>query len=178
MRSFHDIYNPLMALQVVSALRIRFPDVKLCMAGSDKGMLADCMRLAAEMSLLRHVSFPGFLDRDSKRQEARKADIFLNTSRIDNMPVALLEAAAFGLPNVTTGVGGIPNLFEHDRSALLVTNESVADMVQQLERVLSEPRLCSRISENGRKVAERSFWSIVKPQWDQVFDELGSQVKR
>lgn len=172
MRSFHEIYNPLMAVDVVSVLRDRFPGVQLCMAGSDKGMLAVCKEHATALGLAKNVRFPGFLDRDSKILEARNADIFINTSRIDNMPVALLEAAAFGLPNVTTAVGGISKLFEHGRNALLAPSESVVEMVQQIEQVLSEPELCARLSEGGRQLAEKSFWTGVKPKWEQIFSEL------
>lgn len=175
MRSFHAVYNPHMALEVVSRLRTKYPGVKLVMAGMDKGELASCIELADRLGLNTQVEFPGFINAQQKKELALGADIFINTSRIDNTPVAHLEAAALGLPIVTTDVGGISHIFEHEENALLVPNEDADEMVAQIERLLEMPTLAAKLSQNGRAVAERSFWSRVQPQWDRLFGEVLSK---
>jgi glycosyltransferase involved in cell wall biosynthesis len=47
-------------------------------------------------------------------------DLMLHTSRADAMPLALLEAMASGVPVVAIGVGGVPELIEHDETGILV----------------------------------------------------------
>lgn len=172
MRSFHEIYNPQMALSVVSLLRNTYPNVRLLMAGTDNGLLNDCTALARQLNLDSNVHFLGFLDTVGKQKVASEADIFINTNRVDNMPVSLVEAAAFGIPIVATDVGGIPYLFTHEEDALLVPNEDVSMMAQQVQRLIETPSLVSKLSQNGRLLAERSFWPNVVPVWNQMLQEI------
>ena len=48
----------------------------------------------------------------------RSADVMLNPSLADNMPISVLEALASGVPVVTTNVGGVPYLVEHEKDGL------------------------------------------------------------
>jgi glycosyltransferase involved in cell wall biosynthesis len=172
MRSFHEIYNPEMAVRVLARLRESHPDARLIMAGSDKGRQAAVEALAAELGVRASIEFPGFLKNEQKVAFGRKADIFINTSRIDNMPVALLEAGALGMPIVTTNVGGIPYLVSHETSALMVGDDDVEGMVAAIERLLASPELVGRLTGNGRRMAERSNWDVVRPQWEALFAEV------
>jgi glycosyltransferase involved in cell wall biosynthesis len=177
MRSFHDIYHPEMAIEVVASLHSRFPDIKLFMAGQDKGLQAAVRELALKLDVGDRVEFPGFLNTTQKVRYFAEADIFINTSRIDNMPVALVEACAMGLPIVTTNVGGIPYLVTHEETALLVPSEDVQAMAEAVTRLLHDHNLVARLSENGRRLAERSAWEQIRPQWEQLFAEVLSRRK-
>jgi glycosyltransferase involved in cell wall biosynthesis len=172
MRTFEDIYNPDMAIAVLEELQLHFPNARLTMAGQPKGTLERVQSLAAAKGLTEKIRFAGFLDMANKQREFARHDIFLNTNRIDNMPVSVLEAAAFGLPVVTTAVGGIPYLLEHEQTGLLVENENVAGMAAAVRRLLREPELTERLSANGRQLAEASDWTHVQPQWETLFREL------
>ena len=165
MRSFHPIWNPALALRTLARLRDQYPDATLAMAGQDKGQLAETKALAAELGLSDVVSFVGFLDDAGKQREATKADIFLNTNRIDNTPVSIIEAAASGLVIVSTNVGGIPDLVEHERDALLVEDNDEVAMAGAVTRLLRDPVLGHHLSCNGRALAMRSDWRTVYPQW-------------
>ena len=162
MRTFHELYRPDLALRVLE----RLPGATLTMAGQDKGLLAETRRRAEEMGL--DVRFPGFLDAEGKRREFAGHDIFLNTNRVDNAPVSVLEAAAFGLPVVSTDVGGIPCLLRDGEEALLVPEGDAEAMAGAVRRLLDEPGLAGRLSSAGREVAERSSWLRVKPLWEEL----------
>lgn len=171
MRSFHPLYDPMMAVRVLARLRATLPEASLVMAGQDKGVEAEVRRLAQGLGLNGAVRFSGFLDMAGKRREGAAADIFLNTSQVDNMPVALVEACAMGLPVITTSVGGIPDLLTEGETGLLVPPNDEA-MVEAIHRLLREPDLAERLSANGRRLAESSSWEQVRPQWERVFADL------
>ncbi|MBC7815003.1 MAG: glycosyltransferase family 4 protein [Burkholderiales bacterium] len=171
-RSFHPIYNPALALQVTAGLRADFPDTTLVMAGQDKGMQGEMQTLAHELGIADAVRFPGFLDRAGKAREGSAADIYLNTNRVDNMPVAIIEAGAMGLPVVATHVGGVPYLLQDGDNALLVPDDDAPSMIGAVRRLLDEPQLAERLSANGRVLAERSAWPTVRAQWDALFAQL------
>ncbi|MGQ0541511.1 MAG: glycosyltransferase family 4 protein [Blastocatellia bacterium] len=172
MRSFHPIYNPGMAVEVIGLLRQEYPNAKLTMAGVDKGLEQPIKEMVAKQGLVEAVSFPGFLSPDQKAHVFSEADIFINTNLEDNMPVAVVEAAAFGLPVVATNVGGIPYLLSHGENGLLVEAGNARQMVEALKLLLQSSELTQKISRGGRSLAERSSWSKVRPQWEDMFAEM------
>jgi glycosyltransferase involved in cell wall biosynthesis len=172
MRSFHDIYNPEMAIHVLAALRVRHPEARLVMAGPDKGLLDRTRRLAVELGVADAVEFPGFLDAEGKHRQGAASDIFINTNRIDNRPLAVVEAAAMGLVVVATAVGGVPDLLTHERNALLVPSEDVAAMVAAIERLIADPALAARLSSAGPALASSSAMSGVAPAWERLLAAL------
>jgi glycosyltransferase involved in cell wall biosynthesis len=80
----------------------------------------------------------------------------------------VLEAAAFGLPVVSTDVGGIPSLLRDGEEALLVPEGDAEAMAGAVRRLLEEPGLAGRLSAAGREVAERSSWERVRPLWEEL----------
>jgi glycosyltransferase involved in cell wall biosynthesis len=176
MRSFHPIWNPDMAVRVLSRLRTEGIDASLVMGGADKGYLAETRELARALHVADHVRFVGFLGPKDKAREGDVADIFLNTNRIDNMPVAVIEACAMGLPVVSTNVGGIPDLLTQGATGLLVASEDDEAMTGCVRRLLREPALCRNLSTNGRQLAERCSWPVVRQQWLELFRQLDPQA--
>ena len=171
MRAFHPAYNPFMAVRVLARLRQFRPEATLCMGGQDKGMQADVERLASELGVGRAITFPGFLNMEAKFREGNHADIFLNTNRIDNMPVGIVEACAMGLPVVSTSVGGIGDLLTNEETGLLVPDDDAEAMTHAILRLLNDAELAKSLSENGRGLAEKSSWLRVRPQWETTFQE-------
>jgi glycosyltransferase involved in cell wall biosynthesis len=173
MRAFHPIWNPLMALRVLSLLRRSHPESRLVMAGQDHGLQAAVQREAQQAGLADAVDFVGFVTREAKGRQFDAADVFLTTNRIDNMPVAVVEACAAGLPVVSTNVGGIPDLLTQEETGLLVEDNDDAAMAQAIQRLLTEPGLAGRLSRNGRRLAESCAWPQVRPQWERIFAQVG-----
>ena len=175
MRTFHPAYNPEMAVRVLARLQPQVPEVTLVIAGQDKGTQGKVQRLAQELGVSESVRFPGFLDIAAKIREANAADIFINTNRVDNMPVAILEACAMGLPVVATNVGGIPDLLTDGETGLLVPDNDEQAMAAAVLRLLRDPDSASRLSRNGRQLAEHSSWEQLRPQWENLFAEMMSR---
>lgn len=172
MRSFHDIYNPQMAVKVLVELRRTVPSATLTMAGRDKGLESEIKRMAKEAGVFSAVRLAGFLDEKKKREEFTEADIYINTNRLDNMPVAVVEAAAFGLPVVATNVGGLPYLISDGENGLLVEDENICEMVAAIKSLLDNPGLTRKISRGGRLLATRSAWSAVRRDWEKLFKDI------
>jgi glycosyltransferase involved in cell wall biosynthesis len=172
MRSYHPVYNPEMALRVLARVRAHCPDATLTMAGRDKGLEPAVRAEAARLGLDGAVRFVGFLDQAGKAREGEAADIFINTTRVDNTPVAVIEACAMGLPVVSTDVGGIRQLLDDGRTGLLVPDDDADAMADAVVRLVRDPALAARLSANGRRLAERSTWDQVHPEWERLFAEL------
>jgi L-malate glycosyltransferase len=168
MRTFHPIYNPMMAVRVLDRLRHEFPDATLVLAGEEKGLAGE-VRLGVErLGLGDRVRFASFLDREGKRREADAADVFLNTNHIDNTPVSVIEACALGLPVVSTDVGGLRDLLTDGETGLLVPDDDCEAMAAAVTRLLNDPGLAERLSRNGRLLAEHCDWNQVWPLWNEL----------
>jgi glycosyltransferase involved in cell wall biosynthesis len=172
MRTFHDVYHPEMAVGVLEALHRSHPEATLTMGGQDKGLLPAVQELVVAKGLAPYVSFAGFLDTRAKVEQFTTHDIYLHTNRVDNMPVSVVEAAAFGLPVVATRVGGIPYLLAHEETALLVPDGDITAMSHAVRRLLAEPDLAACLSENGRRLAESCAWPQVRARWETLFAGL------
>lgn len=170
MRSFHEIYNPEMAVRVLAELLPHAPDATLSMAGPDKGSLPKVQQLARELGIGDRIQFPGFLDEAGKIKAGQEHDIYLNTNRIDNMPVSVLEMGAMGLPVVATAVGGIRYLLTEGENAILVADDDHQSMAGAILRLLQDPGLAAHLSHNGRCLAESSSWGRVRTSWQQVLN--------
>ena len=82
-------------------------------------------------------------------------DIFLNTTGVDNAPVSVVEAMACGLCVVSTNVGGIPYLLEHEYDSLLVPSNDPAAMataVRKADRTRSGKAPLAQCPAKGRGI--------------------------
>jgi len=169
-RSFHSIYNPMMAVRVLAQLSREFSTVKLTMLGPDKhdGMLEAVRELAVELSISDRVFVRGAVRRNEIFYWLNENDIFLNTANVDNTPISVIEAMASGLCIVSTNVGGIPYLIQDDHDGLLVPAGDAEKMAQAVCRILTSERIAKRLSCNARKTAKKFDWSVVLPQWESL----------
>lgn len=176
-RAFHEIYNPVMAIEALSAVRRAGVDARLVMAGPDKGdgSLERAKAAAVALSLEPHVTFEGRVPKDKIPSLLSGGDIFLNTANIDNAPVTVIEALASGLCVVSTDVGGMPDLLRSGTDALLVPRGDSTAMGQAVLRLLSEPGLAARLSREGRQTAAAFDWTHVIDAWEQTLHEAAAR---
>src|SRR5690606_23200372 len=125
--------------------------------GSFQATRQAAIRLGIEDSLqlvkgVAKVDVPSYISR---------GDIFLNTTTIDNTPVSVLEAMACGLCVVSTNVGGIPYMLQHEHNALLVPTGDAKAMAAGVSRVLNEPMLAGTLSQNAQRYTEQLDWSAI-----------------
>lgn len=172
MRTFYEYCHPEFAVQVLEQLSICYPNAVLTMAGQDAGLLEPTRELVNKKGLQDKVCFAGFLNDEGKQLHFGSHDIYLNTNRIDNMPIAVVEAAAFGLPVVAMSVGGIPYLLKDGQTGLLTKFGDINAMVDAVCRLLEQPQLAAHISARGREMAERSAWENVFPVWDKIYRQV------
>jgi len=161
-RNLEDIYDIPTALRAFAQLRRAHPDAILTVAGSGP-RLRDLVELAQEIGIAPAVRFTGRLDNERIADLYREADLLLNPSTVDNMPISLLEALASGVAIVSTDVGGIPHMVENGKTALLVPPRDPAAMAAAALRVFAEPELAAALREAGIEAAERYTWPHVRP---------------
>ena len=167
LRQLEPHYRPADALQVLARVQAHYPGATLTVAG--QGTVMSELRQRAEDMHLRGVTFTGHLPPAAISPTYDAADIFLNTSAIDSLPLTLLEASACGLPIVSTTAGSIPDLIADGENGLLAPVGDVDALAGHILRLLHDPALTARLSLAARVNAERFAWPQIIPLLAQAY---------
>ena len=173
-RAFHEkIYNPLLAVKTIEQLR-NVPKIELLMIGPDKGdgSYQKVKQIILDSGLEDIIQIIPGVSKQEIPYYLSKYDIFINTTNVESFGQSVLEAAACGLCIVTTNVGELPFLWEHEVDALLVPPDDPGAMAVAIFRILHDPELAERLSINARKKAEQFDWSFILPQWEALFEDV------
>ena len=176
-RNLEPIYDIPTALRAFQRLRTVFPEAHLTIAGSGP-LQAELVRLTAKLGLTEAVTFTGRLDNERIAALYHTADLLLNPSLADNMPISILEALACGVPVVSTQVGGIPFLLENGRTALLVPAGDDQLMAQAAIRLLKDQQLAQALCTAGIAMVQQYTWSRVRERLFTVYNDLLSAKDR
>jgi glycosyltransferase involved in cell wall biosynthesis len=167
-RNLEAIYDIATAVRAFAVVRARLPDASLVLAGS--GPEEPALRsLVQALGLQDCVHFAGRLSRAQVADELRRCRVALNPSQVDNMPNAVIEALASGVPVVSTRVGGVPYMVEDGKTALLVPVGDAPAMAQALLRVLEDAALAEQLRAAGQQRAAQWSWASAGPAWAGVY---------
>ena len=160
-RNLEPLYDNSTALKAFRIVREGVPGARMTIAGSGPER-AQLEAMAKELGVADAVEFAGRVDNERMPELYREADLALNPSLADNMPISILEALASGVPVVSTDVGGVPFLVEDGKTALLVPPRNPEQMAVAVLRVLRDESLRNRMVENGLEHARRFAWKSVR----------------
>lgn len=100
-------------------------------------------------------------------------DVIVVPSRwYENSPTVILEAFSLGLPVVTTNLGGMAELVQHEKNGLVFELNDMNDLRCQLERLLSDPELLPRLKSGIPRV------STADEEVEQIFAHYEMLVSR
>lgn len=177
-RSFHEIYNPLLAVEVLEKLSSKYPDAELCMVGPDKdGTLQEVIERANVSGVNRFLKLTGKLSKPEWLKLSETYDIFINTTNFDNHPVSVIEAMALGLPVISTNVGGIPFLIDDNVDGVLVPQSDPEKFVQAINSLITDESLVKGLSKNARSKVEQFDWDVLKHKWFETISPYENIIK-
>lgn len=102
--SLNRVKDQTTLLHALKRIVSRIPETHLDVVGEDT-LSGTMQALAAQLGVDRHVAFHGFLPTDRLPALYGKAHVYVQSSRHEAAPIAVLEAAAAGVPTVGTRVG-------------------------------------------------------------------------
>ncbi len=130
------------------------PELRLVLAG-DGPERAKAEALARELVVTERLHFLGWVD-DLPRFYAT-LDIFALSSLNEGTPVAAIEAMAAGRPVVSTAVGGVPDVVEHDTTGLLVASRDIDAFSAALIDLAHDQSRRSAMGVAGRERARARY---------------------
>ena len=169
-RGFHPYYCVDVVVRAFAEVAREFPDACLDLVG--KGPSEDEIRAVVKELGAPGVRFLGVASRQEIGQVYDRADIFINASRLDNMPVSVMEAFAAGTPVVTTSPECMPYLVNEGRTGLLSPVGDPHALAQNVIRLLRDNHLATRLAMNAYKESEEFLWKTVRGHWLDVYRSL------
>ena len=166
-RNLHPYYRVDNTLEAFARVKTRYPEATLTVAGygSEEGRLR---RLAASLSG-DGVRFVGRIEPEAMPRVYDNADIFLNSSVIDNQPVSVLEAFAAGLPVVSTGTGDLAALVRDGETGLIIPPGDPDTMAGAIVTLLGDPVRAAAMARRARQETEEYTWPHVRHDWAAVY---------
>jgi len=169
-RGFHPYYCVDVVVRAFAEIQKEYPDARLDLLGTGQTE-PEVRKLVRELDLA-NVQFVGAVSRDQIANYYDRADIFINASRLDNMPVSILEAYASGLPVVTTAPEGMHYVVEDGRTGLVSEVGDPKPLADNVLRLLSDPSLALRLSSNALERCKECEWRTVRQQWLQIYQSM------
>lgn len=157
------------ALEAFVLVHAQHPQARFLIAGEgdQKRQLKEA---ADKAGLGGSVQFLGWLSREDVDDLLRESGVFLLPSHFEGMPNALLEAMAMGVPVVSTPVGAVRDLVDHDRTGCLVEISDIPGMAEQICRMLANHHLADTLGQQGRLrvMAKHDAEKVWVPFWEAI----------
>ncbi|AFZ32438.1 glycosyl transferase group 1 [Gloeocapsa sp. PCC 7428] len=112
-------------------------------------------KLAIDLQIGDRVKFIGWLD--NPRPYLSKFDIYVQPSRSEGFPLAIVEAMLASLPVVATRVGSVAEAVIDGETGFLVNKNDVAGLAAALCRLRNNGELRWKFGQKGRAIAQASF---------------------
>jgi glycosyltransferase involved in cell wall biosynthesis len=141
-------------LQAVARLRRTRPGVVVALAG-DGPLQAELQQMAAALGLAGAVRFLGRYPDVPALLSC--ADVLVQPSTFEGLPLAVLEGMAAALPVIVTDTIGNRETVVHNQSGLIVPPNDAEALAAALERVLSNPALAAQLGRQARRRVECEF---------------------
>ena len=158
-------------LRGFARVRASHPEAILLLVG--RGALqADTEAFVQELGLGSNVRFLGV--RDDVPELMRAADGYVMSSAWEGMPIVLLEAAAGGLPVVSTRVGGNHEVVLEGESGFLVPPRDPEALGAAMQRLMEVPEARRRsMGERAREHVRRHYdLSRIVDRWEELYREV------
>ncbi|MBS1878072.1 MAG: glycosyltransferase family 4 protein [Actinobacteria bacterium] len=119
-----------------------------------------------------NVRWGGWLDAEAKQESFRGATVFVLPSISEGLPMALLEAMAWGRSIVASAMGGVLDLIADDEDGLLVAPADSPGLTAALRRLLEDPELRRRLARGAERRSADFGEEAVWGRLDGLYQEL------
>lgn len=142
-------------IKAFAKIASKYPDWKIVFAGN--GEIEQGKSLAKELRIENQTEFLGWVNGDTKERVFKESTIFCLPSYAEGFPMAVLDAWAYGLPVLTTPVGGIPDIAKDGENLLLFYPGDIDGLAKQMERMITDIPLREAIAKASVHLAATTF---------------------
>lgn len=156
-------------LQAMPAILKEYPDSHLYVAGNDltksdslyeklkiSSFAKYIKRLIAECHLEDSVTFTGSLTEQKMKDRFLKSNVFVSPSTIENSPNSLGEAMLLGVPCISSDVGGVKNLLQHENEGYVYQVDAPYMLAYYIKKIFADADKASQVGFAAQKHAKKT----------------------
>ncbi|MCD4784523.1 MAG: N-acetyl-alpha-D-glucosaminyl L-malate synthase BshA [Candidatus Eremiobacteraeota bacterium] len=175
MSNFRPVKKILNTIRVFEKIQREIPAV-LLMVG-DGIQRYEAGQLVGEMNLQNRVKFLGKIE--SVEHILPIADLFIINSVKESFGLAVLEAAACGVPAVVTDIGGLPEVVINGETGFVTPAEDTSAMAKMAVEILKNNELYNKMKINARKRAVEKFdTNLIVPEYERYYEKVRMMKNR
>lgn len=158
-------------IEAFAQIAHKYPEWQLILAGN--GSQDEGINKSISLGIKDRVQFAGWIKGADKDSIFRSASIFCLPSYAEGFPMAILDAWAYGIPVITTPVGGIPDIVFDGKNGLLFKPGDVNELAQKLSILIDNQDLSAKISLESMNLAQTTFnCTTIANQIAGIYDEI------
>jgi glycosyltransferase involved in cell wall biosynthesis len=144
-------------LQAFQSVVIDFPNVRLQIYGH--GLPREKKQVADEIVRLKLENNVSLGDFTSQTAEllAGASLLVVPSQAYESFGLTIIEAMAFGLPVVTTDVGGMPEVLGDSKAGYVCSKNDPLEFATAIKNILGNPMTSYSMARNGRQAFESRF---------------------
>ena len=129
--------------------------------------------MAKNLEIESQTVFLGWVKGKAKDKVFKESEIFCLPSYAEGFPMAVLDAWAYGLPVITTPVGGIPDIAEDGKNMLLFNAGDTEKLAYNMKVLIDNKDLRNQIINESIKLAKTTFnIDTINKQIESLYQEL------
>jgi len=120
-----------------------------------------------------NVSFVGHISHEDIVGWFQKLSIFIAVSTRESFGVSILEAAACGIPAITSDVGGLPEVNKHNETGLVIPPNQPEELAEKIINLYKNNALRKKLGHQARQRVKSDFnWDKSVSQMLKIYDKL------
>ena len=129
-------------------------------------------KMIAEGGVEDIVEYIGWVQDDEKDHYFNSADYFILPTYHEGMPMTILEALSYGKPVISTPVGSIPEVIEHNSNGYLFPPGDKRQLQEILFEVINNPSKYACMRQEAMNAAKRFYPESIKTELEKLYAEI------
>ena len=149
----------------------KHPDWKLILAGS--GETENAKRLINDLGIGNNVEQHLWLNKEQMTEFYKKVSIYCIASEQEGFPMSFLEAGSYGIPIVTTPVGGLVDVIDNEKNCMVFDYGNHKKLADQICKLIENESLRDEISKNITLIVKEKFSiSAIDKEIQELYNNL------
>jgi len=120
----------------------------------------------------KNIHYLGFQPKEKTIPLIRGSKLLIQPSLVEGISATLLEAMACKTPVIVTNIGGNVELFENDKTGVLIEPENSEELLRKIKFLLNNPIKSKQISDSAFEQVQKYNWSNIGKKYLNLYEKL------
>lgn len=136
------------------------------------GEVEQIQTIIKENGLENIAQYQGWVNGEKKEKLLNLADAYIQPSYNEGLPISILEAMSYGLPTISTKVGGIPEIIADGVNGYLITPGDKDSIYASIKKLLDNPELAKQMGAKSQERVKEHLPAYVEKQLHDLYESL------